>query len=66
MGDGLECWGKRQAIDLYCLFQVYAQTFYLYFVMRGEWPSGIYSHRKVNEVKLGQVRSNSRWVTSEA
>ena len=34
--------------------------------MRGEWPSGLYSPRQVTEVKLGQVRSNSGWVTSKA
>ena len=33
---------------------------------RGEWPSGLYSLRQVTEVKLGRVRSNSEWVTSEA
>ena len=32
---------------------------------RGEWPSGLYSLRQVTEVKLGRVRSNSGWVTSE-
>ena len=31
-----------------------------------EWPSGLYSLRQVTEVKLGRVRSNSGWVTSEA
>ena len=30
-----------------------------------EWPSGLYSLRQVTEVKLGRVRSNSGWVTSE-
>ena len=34
--------------------------------LRGEWPSGLYSLRQVTEVKLGGVRSNSGWVTSEA
>ena len=34
-------------------------------VRRGEWPSGLYSLRQVTEVKLGRVRSNSGWVTSE-
>ena len=33
---------------------------------RAEWPSGLYSLRQVTEVKLGRVRSNSGWVTSEA
>ena len=33
---------------------------------RGEWPSGLYSLRQVTEVKLGRVRSDSGWVTSEA
>ena len=28
-------------------------------VLRGEWPSGLYSLRKVTEVKLDRVRSNS-------
>ena len=32
---------------------------------RGEWPSGLYSLRQVTEVKLGQVRSDFGWVTSE-
>ena len=30
---------------------------------RGEWSSGLNSFR---QVKLGRVRSNSEWVTSEA
>ena len=34
--------------------------------LRGEWPSGLNSLRQVTEVKLGRVRSNSRWVTTEA
>ena len=34
--------------------------------MRGEWPSGLYSLRQVAEVKLGRVRSDFGWVTSEA
>ena len=33
---------------------------------RGEWPGGLNSFRQVTEVKLGRVRSNSGWVTSEA
>ena len=33
---------------------------------RGEWPSGLYSLRQVTEVKLGRVRSDFRWVTTEA
>ena len=33
---------------------------------RGEWPSGLYSLRQMTGVKLGRVRSNSGWVTSEA
>ena len=33
--------------------------------MRDEWPSGLYSLRQVTEVKLGRVRSDSRWVTTE-
>ena len=32
---------------------------------RGEWPSGLYSFRQVTEVKLGRVRSDSGWVTTE-
>ena len=35
-------------------------------VMRGEWPTGLYSLRQVTEVKLGRVRSDFGWVTSEA
>ena len=34
-------------------------------VLRGEWPSGLYSLRQVTEVKLGRVRSDFGWVTSE-
>ena len=33
--------------------------------VRGEWPSGLYSLRQVTEVKLGLVRSDFGWVTSE-
>ena len=33
--------------------------------LRGEWPSGLYSLRQVAEVKLGRVRSDFGWVTSE-
>ena len=29
------------------------------------WPSGLNSFRQVTEVKLGRVRSNSGWVTSQ-
>ena len=32
---------------------------------RGEWPSGLNSSRQVTEVKLGRMRSNSGWVTTE-
>ena len=32
----------------------------------GERSSGLNSFRQVPEVKLGRVRSNSGWVTSEA
>ena len=35
-------------------------------VMRGEWPSGLYSLRQVTEVKLGRMRSDFGWVTTEA
>ena len=35
------------------------------YIMRGEWPSGLYSLRQVTEVKLGRVRSDFGWVTSE-
>ena len=31
-----------------------------------EWPSGLYSLRQVTEVKLGRVRSDFGWVTTEA
>ena len=31
----------------------------------GEWPSGLYSLRQVTEVRLGRVRSDSGWVTTE-
>ena len=36
-----------------------------YFYMLGEWPSGLHSLRQLTKVKLGRVRSDSRWVTSE-
>ena len=32
----------------------------------GEWLSGLYSLRQVAEVKLGRVRSDFGWVTTEA
>ena len=35
-------------------------------VLRGEWPSGLNSLRQVTEVKLGRVRSDFGWVTTEA
>ena len=34
--------------------------------VRAEWPSGLCSLRQVTEVKLGRVRSNSGWVTTDA
>ena len=34
--------------------------------LRGEWPSGLNSLRQVTEVKLGRVRSDFGWVTTEA
>ena len=34
--------------------------------LRGEWPNGLYSLCQVTEVKLGRVRSDFGWVTSEA
>ena len=34
--------------------------------LRGEWQSGLNSVRQVTEVKLGRVRSNSGYGTSEA
>ena len=34
--------------------------------IRDEWPSGLNSFCQVTEVKLGRVRSDSGWVTSEA
>ena len=33
--------------------------------LRCEWLSGLYSLRQMTEVKLGRVRSNFGWVTSE-
>ena len=39
---------------------------YTYSGLWGEWPSGLYSLRQVTEVKLGRVRSDFGWVTSEA
>ena len=42
----------------------YGRAFHLS-LMRGEWPSGLYSLRQVTEVKLGRVRSDFGWVTSE-
>ena len=41
-------------------------SWFLFECYRGEWPSGLNSLRQVTEVKLGRVRSNSGWVTSEA
>ena len=38
----------------------------LLIALRREWPSGLYSLRQVTEVKLGRVRSDFGWVTSEA
>ena len=46
--------------DLCLIFYDSAKT------LQGEWPSGLCSIRQVTEVKLGRVRSNSGWVTSEA
>ena len=37
-----------------------------YFYQRLTQSIGLYSHRQVTEVKLGQERSNSGWVTLEA
>ena len=34
-------------------------------ILRGERPIGLYSLRQVTEVKLGRVRSDFGWVTSE-
>ena len=34
--------------------------------LRSEWPSGLYSLRQVTQVKLGRVRSDFGWVTTEA
>ena len=33
---------------------------------QGKWSSGLYSLRQVTEVKLGRVRSDFGWVTTEA
>ena len=41
-------------------------TYVTYGPLRGEWPSGLYSLRQVAEVKLGRVRSDFGWVTTEA
>ena len=41
-------------------------SFLLSSSIRGEWPSGLYSLRQVTEVKLGRVRSDFGWVTTEA
>ena len=38
----------------------------IYIPLQGEWPSGLNSLRQVTEVKLGRVRSDFRWVTTEA
>ena len=37
-----------------------------HYKVRGEWPSGLNSLRQVTEVKLGRVRSDFGWVTTEA
>ena len=34
-------------------------------VVLSGWPNGFYSFRQVTEIKLGRVRSDSGWVTSE-
>ena len=34
--------------------------------LRGEWPSDLYSLRQMTEVKLGRVRSDFGWETTEA
>ena len=34
--------------------------------LQGEWPSGLYSLRQTTEVKVGRVRSDSGWMTSDA
>ena len=44
----------------------YSITLINYSDLREEWTSGSYILRQVTEVKLGRVRSNSGWVTSEA
>ena len=49
--------------DLNCLKPDSAET--VSGRVRGEWPSGLYSLRQVTEVKLGRVRSDFGWVTSE-
>ena len=44
--------------------RIRGEAYYLHH-LRGEWPSGLNSFRQETEVKLGRVRSNSGWVTSE-
>ena len=51
----VECWSNLRK----------AKFFKVIYLSRGEWPSGLYSLRLVTEVKLGRVRSDFGWVTSE-
>ena len=44
----------------------FSKAEFTYTSLRGEWPSGLYSLRQVTEVKLGRVRSDFGWVTTEA
>ena len=46
--------------------EILRRCFTLKVRLRGEWLSCLSSFRQVNEVKLGPMRSNSEWVTSEA
>ena len=48
------------------LYEIYAKIMSSNARLRGEWPSGLYSLRQVTEVKLGRVRSDFGWVTTEA
>ena len=53
-------------IMLSCIIDMTEQETVFSEIVWVEWPSGLYSVRQVTEVKPGQMRSDSGWVTSEA
>ena len=56
----------RSLLEFFTSSFVYKQLQAVLEFSRGEWPSGLYSLRQVTEVKLGRVRSDFGWVTTEA